>query len=103
MEDKVLDILPQTWWERVLGKVTVAYVDTHDLFLDREFFTPYKVRAEFKSHRDDRFRLRILRIPFKRLDAFKRATGIVRKNAIICGHSNFDEIFNTTKKLIDEE
>ena len=101
MKENILDVLEQTWWEKLLGKITVAYIDTEDYFLDREF-TNYKVRAQFFSKVNSRYYLRVLRIPKIRLDEFKVATSLVRNKALICGYPEFDTVYKRAKELIDE-
>ncbi len=100
MDERVLDVLPQTWWEKIIGKLTVVYIDTEDRFLDREF-NNYKVRAQFFSKTDSRYHLRVLRISKGLLDTFKTATFAARNKALVCGYREYDAIFNITKALID--
>jgi hypothetical protein len=102
MDGKLLSVLKQSFWEKLLNITTVVYIDTHDHFLDKEFIN-YKVRSQFRLKTDNRYHLRILRIPIKLLEEFKTATINVRNKALVCGYTQFDDVFNQAKKMINEK
>ena len=102
MEENLLCILEQNLWERITKQITVVYMDTKELFLNRSF-TDYKIRSEYSCKDDESYKLRIIRIKEKNLEAFNKASKEVRNNALIVGYKEFKEIYDITKEMFSEE
>lgn len=102
MEENLLCVFEQSIWERLTKQVTLAYMDTKELFLNRSF-TNYSVRSEYSCKDNESYKLRFIRIKKKNLETFNKASKEVRNNALILGYKEFKEIYDITKDMFSEK
>ena len=97
--ENLFGIVKRSFWEKITGKITVMYLDTEEKFLERDFVN-YSLRAEYGHRQNEKYRLRAIRIKVSLLDSFKASSEKIYNRALICGYSDFKEVYDKTYKLI---